>query len=966
MLTGRGFGADVAGPSRHARDLPMSLSSLIVQREIATIRQVEEALARQVLYGGDLTTNLLEVAPIDEWRIATVHAEAHGMAPAPIGELPPPGPGAREAVPGELALRRGIYPLELSGDRLLVVLAEPLSAEDEDQLGFALGLRIDQRLALPVRVQQALARTYGAPLDRRAERLLARLAGQEAADLARPTTPAPPRAPTIPPERPPSITASEAPPAFPQESPTAPSARMPIPPRSGATLDMLAAVTLQPPAEPATFMKSGGGEPRPLRRRRGPLTLEAAKEELEAAEDRDALFDLAFDFARQFFDYSALFVVHGDVAEGRDAFGEGLGRERIVALAVPLDRPSVLSAARERRAPTIAVPDGTPGCADEILVRDLGRGGVRSVLVVPVSVRSRVVALLWGDMGRLGVDDAAASDVAAFAALVGKAFERIIVRRKLQGFTPATGPASEAARVDIARVLPKPKLRSEPPAKARVEALAGVVKPAAQPLRPKTNPETPMARGELPPIIAEPRSQPPPPLPGPRSDRPAAGRTAWSHPPPADTPAAPSPAVALPGKLVGPRPSARPAKSAPPPPATATAVRRFSGPPIPREEPPEEEGGAGETALGEPATVEVAPAEVEAREHASAEAAPDAEEAVAAEELDEEASQALLREIEMAERAAWSVAVGPRTPPPSRPVNPSSMLPSIIVDTDREYGVLVDRFLQSEGDEHDEAVLLREGPQAMPAIMARFPGPVRIPREEIGEPLPRVGECGPLLHLIAGQRRVALPFVLAHVPSDDLARRFWATFLLTELPYPEAVPVLVPRLFDADPRVRLVARAAARALAPVAQEPLLAELGRVLRDPRASRHGKIAVLETFGDIREPLAVPLLIRYLADEDEEVATVARRALIAITRVDFARDQKRWLNWWGQNSSRHRIEWLIDALDHDTPGIRRAAGEELKALTGETFGYYDDLPRRERERAQQRYRDWWASEGRTRFVR
>ena len=39
----------------------MSLSSLIVQREIATIREVEEALARQVLYGGDLVTNLFEV-----------------------------------------------------------------------------------------------------------------------------------------------------------------------------------------------------------------------------------------------------------------------------------------------------------------------------------------------------------------------------------------------------------------------------------------------------------------------------------------------------------------------------------------------------------------------------------------------------------------------------------------------------------------------------------------------------------------------------------------------------------------------------------------------------------------------------------------------------------------------------------------------------------------------------------------
>ena len=38
-----------------------SLSSLIVEREIATMAQVEEAIARQVLYGGDLATNLLEI-----------------------------------------------------------------------------------------------------------------------------------------------------------------------------------------------------------------------------------------------------------------------------------------------------------------------------------------------------------------------------------------------------------------------------------------------------------------------------------------------------------------------------------------------------------------------------------------------------------------------------------------------------------------------------------------------------------------------------------------------------------------------------------------------------------------------------------------------------------------------------------------------------------------------------------------
>jgi hypothetical protein len=60
------------------------------------------------------------------------------------------------------------------------------------------------------------------------------------------------------------------------------------------------------------------------------------------------------------------------------------------------------------------------------------------------------------------------------------------------------------------------------------------------------------------------------------------------------------------------------------------------------------------------------------------------------------------------------------------------------------------------------------------------------------------------------------------------------------------------------------------------------------------------------------------------------------------------------------------MIDALTHDVSEIRRAAGDELRALSREYFGYSSDLPPRDRERAQQRYRDWWITEGRTRFHR
>jgi hypothetical protein len=63
---------------------------------------------------------------------------------------------------------------------------------------------------------------------------------------------------------------------------------------------------------------------------------------------------------------------------------------------------------------------------------------------------------------------------------------------------------------------------------------------------------------------------------------------------------------------------------------------------------------------------------------------------------------------------------------------------------------------------------------------------------------------------------------------------------------------------------------------------------------------------------------------------------------------------------------MEWLIDSLTHEVAEIRRAAGEELRSLSKEYFGYASDLPPRDRERAQQRYRDWWITEGRARFRR
>jgi hypothetical protein len=166
--------------------------------------------------------------------------------------------------------------------------------------------------------------------------------------------------------------------------------------------------------------------------------------------------------------------------------------------------------------------------------------------------------------------------------------------------------------------------------------------------------------------------------------------------------------------------------------------------------------------------------------------------------------------------------------------------------------------------------------------------------------------------------------------------------------------------------VRRAARAAARAFADVLPQTIVERLELVAMDGGEPRERRAVAIEALGETREPLAVPALVPLLEDPDAEVVAAVRAALTTITRQDFGPSSEKWRAWWSHNGERHRLEWLIDALMHDQAALRAAAGEELKTLTKEYFGYYDDLPKRERERAQSRYREWWNSVGRVRFSR
>lgn len=263
-------------------------------------------------------------------------------------------------------------------------------------------------------------------------------------------------------------------PGFPSPPPPAPTSLPPGGPN---------ARSLAPPAVPAGSSLAPGATAPPWsnaaqrptklkrrpRRHRGPYTAAHAEEDLRNATSTSEALSAFFDFAAQYFEYSALFAVHGDIAEGRDSHGPGLDRVGITAIGVPLDIPSSMSRARDQNSYVLdrLAKDGI----DANLASDLQRNFGARAFILPVSVRGRSVLLFYGDEGKADVALSDIGDVLALAPLVASSLERILVQRK-------RARQGEVGSAGIPMAAGRPKF-APPSAEQRANALASALDLAA-------------------------------------------------------------------------------------------------------------------------------------------------------------------------------------------------------------------------------------------------------------------------------------------------------------------------------------------------------------------------------------------------------------------------------------------------------------------------------------------------------
>lgn len=1030
-----------------------TLSTSLINNQVASARDVEEALARQVMYGGDLATNLLELAAVSEATLSDLVARDFSLEPAPTGELARAEPSTLRLVPGDLAWRYGLYPLAESHGELVVAVAEPLAPEVEQDLGFALGVRIVQRAALLVRVRQAIARDYNLALDRRSSRIIAKLSG------------APDPLPSSPPDQGPSPAVPRLP--LPDSFPPPGDPKSPAPAPRDERVSRAPAANASPP-----LRRSGAGSGAPLgrllqpvrrpsaQRRVGPYTIAMAERDLLRAGTRDELVRALFDFASQYFDYAALFAVHGDLAEGLEAHGPGAGRARVNAIGVPLDLPSSLAAARDQGTWQLVRLAG--GGIDGALVKDLERKPGRAALLLPLTLRGRCVLILYGDHGDADVELERIGDVISFAPLVSAALERVILLRKKksqQALDPlpvaepkqperATRRERASALVTALDVEGAAPAAAAPGADATPEP-AAEVEPSPQPPEPV---EPPPVRTPPPPSYGHiehphrpPASRPaaespssPHPETTPRHEGPVEGAAAVpQEPAPVEVHARSAAPTVISGSTPRTEPSFAPApefeeleldRSLRPQPVVSIGPSRGEQPesvvppsivPLSRpiglgareEEPPEDGWDVAPRTAVSGSRLDASPSPVRATEatEATGTGAPRLEliddapaendyEAVRDSEIDEDASdedatlegggvgggassegpeidasslsmddeiaEALARENEAPlAPASRSVAVEARPPLP-RQTSEEHRLPSVIVSMDGDSRDLVRRLC--DGDAEAERRLTELGPGAIPALVASFPGPLSADTRAVLDGTRRAGDSGPILRTLTRIGLQAVPFLVVRTADSDPHVRAWSTRLLGELPSVDGARAVARRLLDGDDQVRRAAVTATRLLREdlEVRKMIRDELTDLLLDGGRSTEARMSVVEAFADVRDVESVPTLIRCLREKNPEIIRAARWALSVLSRQDFAEDADAWADWYKTNAPRHRIEWLVDALMHQSQDIRRSAGDELKSLTKEYFGYYDDLPPKERASAQSRYREWWERSGRMRF--
>lgn len=472
------------------------LGDYLIQEGRLRPEQLERALETQKLVGGRLGTNLLELGLISEAQLLKALGHLRSTQTVSPSELRATQADVVRMIPAKLAKRYKLVPYLVKGKTIFIASKDPGDPLQEDEIGFLTSCLVRTCIATELRVEIALRRFYRINVDHRFLILGKRLAGAarpaqpaQAAEAAhQPSRPQPPPAvigtgsfarqdpvpsssasaaitvPTTPASSVP-VARVEAPavpkpkpksepqfielddddlallrrPADPSElMPTeSPSEAAPAPSPVAASADAVPSpqpVAEDEAAEAEAWLEEVAAEEDVADEELGiEERLMRASMALQDAEIRDEIGDALLHFAGAYFERRVLLISRRDRIFGWMGDGEGVELEAVRGVDLEAQKPSVFAGLKDPSSFWLGPLPPLP--SNQQLSQALG-GAPRDCLVLPVTLRGKVICYLYVDNGPSeagrGVSGSPVAEMKRLVAKAGLAFEVYILKHKIR------------------------------------------------------------------------------------------------------------------------------------------------------------------------------------------------------------------------------------------------------------------------------------------------------------------------------------------------------------------------------------------------------------------------------------------------------------------------------------------------------------------------------------------------------
>lgn len=158
----------------------MKFGEILINEGIITGEQLSAALERQVIFGGRLGTNLVELGLLKEEELTKYLGKYLNIQVVERKELDEAPREALDAITPEVALKYNVIPFKKEKKRLFVATFDALKIEILDEFRFKTGYDVIPHIVSEIRFMYALEKHYGIKRDIRFISVIDDLEEQEA------------------------------------------------------------------------------------------------------------------------------------------------------------------------------------------------------------------------------------------------------------------------------------------------------------------------------------------------------------------------------------------------------------------------------------------------------------------------------------------------------------------------------------------------------------------------------------------------------------------------------------------------------------------------------------------------------------------------------------------------------------------------------------------------------------------